>query len=188
MSPSFLWQCCGGIWFILVPFVGHFRIDVGLPVLLGLITLMGGIAMGLYIIFKTIKASFYYRKLSSFFIALLSIGMGPLGGLIWLEASYSKLDEMIRSNVNGVLIGIVSDHDRIHGYRSYLSTQQQLKDNFNKWAKPRHVSDVLSREECQFIEDSLFANADKLIHVDTQVYLVFFCFSIFFLESFFLSI
>jgi hypothetical protein len=153
----------------MVPFIGHFRIDVGVPLLCGLLVLILLFITVLYATMKGIHLSIHHKKTSSVIIVLLAVLVGPFGGKLMIETNYLKLELWIKEQIESVLIGKVSEHDRMNGFRSYLSTRHLLRGDFDRWSKPRHMPDVLSKDECQMVEDYLFQHADKLIHVDTQV-------------------
>ena len=172
MTPLWL-ECCNGLVFVLLPFVGYAHTDHAAGFLLGLLTLAGYLLFSFYLAHRSTRAKglFRYLLLAAFSILCLALGAGVLY-VMDIAADFSKS-------------GLIFAHDSIDldVLEAGLANERKSREppvSFPKGMWPEMfresyvIKDVVSPTEAALISELVLSRKADFFHQDNLAYSLLF--------------
>ena len=181
---SMIYRCCGGLWFVSVPFVGTFRAQVGLVVVLAEVVLLGLAYVSLYSASRIAKVAIRrVTSICSLSLAHVSLLAAAVAAAVAVVAAGGVPEAVAlpseawawavaEAHVRGLqLPGVLGSHHRVVGYGVWQAASRLLGEaNVLAWTRPRNVPQLLSAAEASAVADLILnKRREHFVHTDTQV-------------------
>ena len=124
--PPLIWKCCGGLWFVHVPFIGTAKVEVSCAVLLAVAALTALLVVGAAAVRRCPRPRSWAGGAVGGAVAMaLAVGLGPLG---LGAAAREKHATLVRRYEDAVasLPGAVRDSSRQQSFQVWDNARRVL--------------------------------------------------------------